>query len=340
MKEEQEVRSRVEAFKNRILPAESVLVVAHDYPDPDCLASAAGLCHLLTYWGVKNCAITHGGFVGRAENKAMISLLEINTTPFVLVDLNGYDRIIIVDALPCGGNLSLPAEVEVDAVFDHHSEPDNLPASTFAEIMPDIGATSTLIAMYLFEAGCPISMKLATGLYYGIKTDTHDMALDVRIEDLDAFQRLFKLLDHRLLARIEHPQRNMGFFVTLDKASRSFEICQDLGWIFLGRVDTPDHVAEMADLYHSFEDLECTVCAAVFEQGLFFSVRTKKNAVAGKLAKKLAEKFRGSGGGHGKTGAGRIPLGKGEYVEEVQKIKDKLKKMLSCESNWARPFSG
>ncbi|ACL06386.1 Pyrophosphatase [Desulfatibacillum aliphaticivorans] len=334
----QDFTARVEAFKQHILPARSVLIAVHDYPDPDCLASGFGLGNLLTYWGVDRWEITHGGFVGRAENRMMMQLLDIKTTPFALIDLQGFDKIIMVDSLPGGGNVSLPEDVKVHAVFDHHGEADFLPDSCFKEVHTQIGATSTLVAHYLFAAQCPLSLKLATALFYGIKTDTQDMAMDVLPEDLVAYRRLFELIEHRLLAQIEHPPRNIDFFRTLYRASASFSESAKVGLVNLGRVNTPDHVAEMADLFHSLEESEYTVSCAFYEDGLFFSIRCKKNRNAGTLAKKIAGAFGCSGGGHERAGAGRISVSKEQEEEKLEAFRKVVRKHLGIEGSQIIPL--
>ncbi|MBI9075143.1 MAG: DHH family phosphoesterase [Desulfatibacillum sp.] len=332
--------SRVEAFKQHILPARSVLIVVHDYPDPDCLASGFALGNLLTYWGVDRWEIAHGGFVGRAENRMMMKLLDIKTTPFALIDLAGFDKVIMMDSLPGGGNVSLPENVKVHAVFDHHGQADFLPESCYREVQPEIGATSTLVALYLLEAKCPISLKLATALFYGIKTDTQGMALDVMAEDLYAYRRLFELIDHRLLAQIEHPPRNIDFFKTLYQATASFSESAKVGQVYLGRVNTPDHVAEMADLFHSLDKSEYTISCAFYEESLFFSIRSKKNRNAGSLAKKIAGAFNSSGGGHEKAGAGRIPMPRDQEEECLAAFRKVVRKQMGMESSQEIPLVG
>ncbi|MDI6796292.1 MAG: DHH family phosphoesterase [Desulfatibacillaceae bacterium] len=306
--EEKGYEKKVAAFKARILPANSVLIVIHDFPDPDCLASAAGLVHLLTYWGVPTCKITYGGFVGRAENRTMVQLLEMSAVPIAFVDLSGFDRIIVADSLPGGGNVSLPPETKVDAVFDHHMDAPDADAPYFFDVRKDIGATSTLITQYLTHAGCPIPRREATALYYGIKTDTNGMGRDAFPEDLECYKRLFDLLDHQLLFKIEHPQREIEFFKGLDQALHTASIFGDTAYIYTGEVNTPDHVGEMADFFSSLKTLEWTVCAGIFREKLYFSLRCKTLETAGSTAREIARQCGGSGGGHGKIGAGQIPL--------------------------------
>jgi nanoRNase/pAp phosphatase (c-di-AMP/oligoRNAs hydrolase) len=299
---------KLEHFRRHILPTKSVLIITHDYPDPDCLASAYGVSLLLSHWGIRSPVISFGGFVGRAENRAMIRVLNIPTVPFVLTDIKDYERIILVDCFPGRGNVPLPESGKVDAVIDHHPNQPPADAPYFHDIRKEFGATSTIITKYLIEAGYPITPKLATALYYGIKTDTGDMRREGMPEDIECYRMLFDIMDHRLLSRIENPDRDEEFFRILHRAVESTYISESFGYTYLGNVSTPDYVAEMADLLHSLERLEWMVCSGVFKNHIFFSIRSKVHTTAGILAEQLAERFGGSGGGHARVAAGRIPV--------------------------------
>jgi nanoRNase/pAp phosphatase (c-di-AMP/oligoRNAs hydrolase) len=302
-------RDKLLSFKQHILPAESALIVTHDYPDPDCLASAFGVAHLLDFWGVTSSIITFGGFVGRAENRAMIRVLNIPSVPFALTEIKDYDRIIMVDSFPNKGNVSLPGNALVNAVIDHHPHEPPPDAAYFHDIRKNFGATSTIITKYLIEAGCEITPKLATALFYGIKTDTGDMMRRESVpEDIECYKLLFDIMDHRLLSRIENPDRDEEFFRIIHRAVEATYTFETFGYTYLGNVSTPDYVAEMADLFHSLERLEWMVCSGVFKNHIFFSIRAKTHATAGILAEQIAERHGGSGGGHAKVAAGRIPV--------------------------------
>jgi len=300
---------RIDEFKRHILPAKSVLIVAHDYPDPDCLAAASGLSLLLNHWGSQSTLITFGGFVGRAENRAMIRFLNIETLPVALVHKEDFDRIVVVDAIPGGGNLSLPRNAKVDAVFDHHMDEPGCGVASFCEVRKDIGATSTIVTKYLVAAGVPIPPDLATALFYGIKTDTGDMGRDVSSDDIDCYKLLFDLMDHQRLALIENPDRDVKFYRTIHEATGSAVCYGTVGYTHLGTVSSPDYIAEMADFFQSLEKLEWMVCSGVFKRSLFFSLRTKKHADAGQRAHAIGHALGGNGGGHGRIAAGRIALG-------------------------------
>jgi nanoRNase/pAp phosphatase (c-di-AMP/oligoRNAs hydrolase) len=299
---------KINAFHDRVIGAKSPLIMTHDYPDPDCIASGYGVSHLLSFWGMENSIISFGGFVGRAENRAMIRYLNIRTIPFVLLEIKDYDCIIVVDCFPGNNNVSLPAGATVNAVLDHHrvSVPENPPF--FHDVRPKIGATSTIVTEYLLGAGCPVPPKLATGLFYGIMTDTGDMGRDSSAEDLECYKILFDRMDHRLLSQIEHPDRDAEFFKVLHRATKSMAIYDTIGYVHLGQVTSPDYVGEMVDLFNSLEKIEITICSGIFKKNIFFSIRSKIRDEAGACAEKIGKALGGGGGGHGKAGAGRIPF--------------------------------
>jgi nanoRNase/pAp phosphatase (c-di-AMP/oligoRNAs hydrolase) len=300
--------AKIDAFRKEVAGASSILILTHDYPDPDCIASAFGISHLLSYWGKTNSVISFGGFVGRAENRAMIRFLNIRIVPYVLLEIKDYDCIICVDCFPGNSNVSLPGSFKVSAVFDHHRI-DNLDKyDFFHDVRSDLGATSTLVTEYLVGAKCPISPKLATGLFYGLMTDTGDMGRDAFPEDLACSRVLFGIMDQRLLAQIEHPGRDVEFFKMLHRAMKSMTIVDTVGYIDLGQIPSPDFIGEMADFFHSLEKIEITLCSGVFKKNIFFSIRCKTRDDAGYLAETIAKRLRGGGGGHGKAGAGRVPL--------------------------------
>jgi len=301
--------NKLREFREAVLPASSVLILTHDFPDPDCIASAFGLSELLSFWGVEQAIISFGGFVGRAENRAMIRYLGIRTVPLALTDTGDFDRIVLVDCYPGRGNVSLPPNVPVHAVIDHHPTAEAPPnAPFFHDIRSEYGAAATIITTYLIEAGCPISPKLATALFNGIKTDTSAMQRDATLADLECYKHLFDLMDHRLLSKIENPDREVEFFRSLQKAAENTVSHGNVGYVHLGNVTTPDSIAEMAEFFHRWEKLEWMVCTAVFKKQIFFSIRSTSDNSAGSKAERLAMQFGGSGGGHSRAAAGRIPI--------------------------------
>jgi nanoRNase/pAp phosphatase (c-di-AMP/oligoRNAs hydrolase) len=312
-------QGKLDGFREAVLPASSALILTHDYPDPDGLASAYGIAALLGFWGTDHTVISFGGFVGRAENRAMVRFLNIKAVPFALIDTDDFDRIILVDCCPGRGNVSLPPGVPVHAVIDHHQSAMPPDATFFHDIRGEYGATATVVTRYLIEAGCPIPPKLATALFNGIKTDTGGILRDAAPEDVDCYKRLFDIMDCRLLSQIENPERDAEFFRVIHAAIESATCYKNVGRVHLGPVTAPDSIAEMAEFFRCWGKLEWIICTGVFNNQIFYSIRSNASPLAGTHAERLAARFGGNGGGHAKAAAGKLPI-----VGDVEDMVDNI----------------
>ncbi len=312
----------LEKFKNSLTGSNCTLLLCHDFPDPDCLASAFGLQFLLKHWKIKS-VITYGGFIGRAENKALVQKLGIEAVPINGLDLSDFDRVVFVDTQPGSGNHSLPKSFRRDCAIDHHPirlEADKLSAY---DIAPEMGATSTLVTQYLRKKKLEINYKIATALYYGLKTDTRDLALETTPEDREVYYFLFNRVDHGLLSEIEHPNLDRDFFDAITKAFNNLETKDKNGWCFLNKISRPDIVAEMADLFIRMDDVDYIICLGFLRDVLYFSIRTREVELeAGEIAQKIVKGFKGSAGGHGQMAAGRLEFS----LESEKKLMVDLKK--------------
>jgi len=97
-----------------------LLVVAHDNPDPDAIASALGLARIAESVGIPADAC-YGGEIAHQENRAMVNLLDLSLRTFDGIDLlDDYGGVALVDHSRAGINDSLPEGHPVDIVVDHH----------------------------------------------------------------------------------------------------------------------------------------------------------------------------------------------------------------------------
>src|SRR6266849_6149072 len=69
---------RSDRFLAGLVDAGSVTFVSHVYPDPDSLGSMLGLAHLVETCLGKPTRLTRDGLISRAENRAMVQLLDLN----------------------------------------------------------------------------------------------------------------------------------------------------------------------------------------------------------------------------------------------------------------------
>ena len=66
-------RAMLPALLQAIARPGPIVILPHDNPDPDALASAATLTYLFRELGKRDATIALGGIVGRAENRAMLT---------------------------------------------------------------------------------------------------------------------------------------------------------------------------------------------------------------------------------------------------------------------------
>jgi nanoRNase/pAp phosphatase (c-di-AMP/oligoRNAs hydrolase) len=100
-----------------------VLILTHDNPDPDALASGKALSTLLKAWKVDSRMI-YSGLVARAENRAMLERLTPEWQHSRRVSkFDRYSAVALVDTQPGAGNNRLPIDHMPQIVIDHHRPP-------------------------------------------------------------------------------------------------------------------------------------------------------------------------------------------------------------------------
>src|SRR3954470_19485 len=137
-------RARVQQYQRYFSDAERVLIMLHNEPDPDAMASGLALRNVLRR--TKTTAII-GAIQGvtRPENLRMVNLLDIHVEPITPESVKDYDRVVMVDVQPhyFGGAIE-----RADLIIDHHPEQSGY-TSVFKDIRPEYGSTSTILTEHL-----------------------------------------------------------------------------------------------------------------------------------------------------------------------------------------------
>src|SRR6185312_5760334 len=162
---------RSDRFLEGLKEATTVTFVSHVHPDPDSLGSMMGLAHLVETRLGKRTRLTRDGLISRAENQAMVTLLDIDLVPIEKATWHEGDAIVMVDSQPNTGRHNLDPCVPLYAVIDHHDTPGDLDGVPFVDVRRTLGATCSLVTSYLMEQNVPLPPRLATGLLYGIETE-------------------------------------------------------------------------------------------------------------------------------------------------------------------------
>ncbi len=294
-----------------------VLIMTHDNPDPDSIASAFGLKYILKKTLGITSVIAYGGIIGRVENQSMVKLLHIDMLPLSEVSIRSYSVVALVDCQPHTGNVYLPPGVHPDIVIDHHPLRKSSEKAEFIDVRRGIGSTSTIITQYIRHLNLPVDKEVATALFYGIKSDTRDLGRQSTDIDVRLSVFLYPFTLQKKLARIEHPEKPREYYVKLYSILSNARIYGD---VVVARVDLigwPEMIGEFADELIQIEGIRWCLCYGRHNGSLIFSIRTTRPSyMAGVLAHKICHGI-GKGGGHETYAAGKIDL-----AQALKKVKD------------------
>jgi nanoRNase/pAp phosphatase (c-di-AMP/oligoRNAs hydrolase) len=307
------------------------LVLTHDNPDPDALASALILTRVLRSAFQQKVTTAYGGIIGRAENREMFKTLRLRFSHVRHLNMKRYQHFALVDTQPKSGNNQLPPRVTPDIVIDHHPVRTTTQNGPFYDIRPKYGATATILAEYLMASGVRSTHSIATALIYAIRSETQDFAREYAGPDKAIYDLFFPQANHRLLARIQSPRLPLTYFSNLHDALENLEAVDTLILTHLGPVEQPDIVPEIADLLLRMEGKTWSLCTGQFNDRLYLSIRTSNpRAEAGALMHRLLER-RGKGGGHGMIAGGWVDLSKLPAEADRRKLQKQLGLRLARE---------
>lgn len=298
---------RSERFLDVLAPFRRVVLASHVNPDPDALASMLGLEALLAHHHPgKTVVMTLEGMVARAENQAMVELLQIPLVPIEQVEFDATTALVMVDTQPRTGRRSDEA-VTPHVVLDHHETPGELEGVLFRDIRPNSGATSTMVTGYLLEQKIVPSRRVATALMYGIESEISGYPREASPSDDGALVWLFPRADKDLLARIRNPRLPQNYFATFQHALGNAFLYGDVIVAWCGEVPQPDLIAELADFFIRFERVSWVLSIGHFDEVMKLSLRS--DHIGGHCGDVLRDVVDGLGtaGGHDRRAGGAIP---------------------------------
>ena len=296
-------RLKVQQYQRFFSDADRVLILLHNDPDPDALASGLALRNLLHR--TKTTAIIgalHG--VTRPENLRMVNLLDIHVEPIRPDQIAEFERIAMVDVQPH----YFPGVVShADLVIDHHPEQPGY-SSVYKDIRTDYGSTSTILCEHLRAVDEKISERTATAMLYAIKSDTLFFNRQANRVDLDAFSYLYPLADAMLIRKMEGAEITTERLDYVLKASQQGRLVEQVFCTFLGTSPREDVIPYVADFYLQLENVKWTVVSGIVNDALVMSVRNlgySRNA--GDFVRRYFADI-GSAGGHRAMAKAVVPL--------------------------------
>lgn len=308
-----------------------IFIVTHSNPDPDTLCSALGMQYLIKKLIHKEPKILNTGQIGRAENRNLVEEVGIKFYPLEKYKFAKDDFIILLDTQVSSGTNPLSDKIIPDVIFDHHHCHKNPHKVKYFDIRPGIGATATIVYEYLEFFNVKLTKKMATALFYAIKTDTDNLSRNTTKQDVDTYHHLIKMMNARAIARIENPDLSLDYYKLISEGLQKAIIYEDIICVFLDEVRYPDYVSLIADFFLKYERANWVMVMGRYnEKQLLISLRnihTRKNA--GSIIKEIIGK-KGAGGGHTNFSGGQINIT--EMPErDISKIeKELVSKLLTA----------
>lgn len=302
-------RELLKFFEQKKDALSPLLILTHDYPDPDALASSFALAYLAKKSFNIYTRIVYGGIIGRTENQEMVKILKIPVHKFNANDFKKFSRVALIDTQPEFKNNPFPADRRATLVIDQHPFIIK-PSADCCIVDTECGATSIILAQALLLNNLDIPRKIGTALAYGILTDTFNLYRAKRADIIKIYTALLPFCDMRVLAHIQRPSRSKKFFTTVGKGIKDAMVCQKLIVSHLGWVENPDLVSQMTEFLLTYRGMRYAFCTGRYNERSHFSLRaTNPHVLAANILRDIVDDPK-QAGGHDSIAGGSFEVGK------------------------------
>lgn len=276
--------------------------------DPDAMASAMALRRIMSR-RVAVADIAKVNEIRRPDNLSMVRYLHIpmqNLSPKLA---RQYDRFAIVDSQP--SHHPNFAGLDYSIVIDHHPTSPLAPGAPeipLRDIRPEYGATTTILAEYLYNLRIMPGKLLATAMLFGIKTDTNNFERNFLDADVRVYHRLLKWSDHNLLRKIARSEYHISWLPYFTRALTDMHQINSGIYTFVGLIENPDILVFIADFLMGVHELRWAAVSGVANGKIVVIFRG--DGVGRDLGEMAAQRFGdvGSAGGHKNMARAEIPV--------------------------------
>ncbi|QLH77295.1 bifunctional oligoribonuclease/PAP phosphatase NrnA [Halosimplex rubrum] len=319
------------ALRDLLREGEAVTIVCHNNPDPDCLASALALGRIAAAAGVEEWRITYSGEISHQQNRAFVTLLDIDLErfdPAMARDRPSGSLLAFVDHSVPGRNNRVPEETPVDIVVDHH--PAEEVDARFVDHREEIGATATIFTEYVRDLDAELDEDLATALLFAIRRETLEFLRGTTRAEYEAAGYLHERADIDLLRQLASPSVTGA---TLDAIATAIEHRRTRGSVLIsnvGRTTERDALPQAADYLQTLEGVETAIVFGIVGRSIHLSGRTVDPRIH--LGDALDDAFGdvGTAGGHQDMAGGEVSLGVfADYTADDERLVDIVESVVS-----------
>lgn len=313
-------------LRRKLADLEEVAVLMHPNPDPDAMAAAIGITTLAEQVDTDATA-QYAGQIRHQENRAFQTVLDLDFDRIEHVSDLAAEAVILVDHNAARG-FAGASDILPYAVVDHH--PGEGEGEAFTDVRTDYGATSSIVAEYFRDIGArpvppdlhqsevqtnyAVPSRIATGLLYGVLTDTNHLTSGCSGADFEASSYLFAGVDEDLLDRIAHPQVSAEVLEAKARAIAGRTVRGPFAVSDVGQLSNVDAIPQAADELIKLEGVTAVVICGERNGTIYLSGRSRDDRVhmGRTLAVAVEDIPDSSAGGHARMGGGQI-----EQVEAI-----------------------
>ena len=326
-----------EAFAGVVDSLDSVAVLMHSDPDPDAMASAVAAAEIARGQNTE-ANIYYPGRIQRDENRAFETVLDLECERIERGDEIAEEAVVLVDHNRIR-ELKNDGVVDVVAVVDHH--PGDGTGERFTDVRPGIGACASIFSEYFDDLGRTpedswidphpeddtealklaeareegwLPASIATGLVYGIQTDTKNLTSGCTTADFEAVRYLYGGIDSDRLDRMANPDIDAEMLDVKARAITDRDVRPPFAISDVGTVSNSEAIPQAADELERLDSVSAVVVMGDKDGVIRLAGRSTDDRVhMGKMLGTLTDGIPlAGGGGHARMGGGRIHI---EHME-------------------------
>lgn len=293
----------------RLQQCDSLAIVNHANPDPDCIASALALEEIAINEDIYNTKLLYCGDVSHQQNRAFINLLDIPLHhPSAVPSISEYPSLALVDHSQLDPEFPHPLEFSIEIIIDHHAV-SGVSDAGFIDRRPDYGATATIVIEYFRELDFEPSTKIASALLFALHRERLDHARSPTIREYNAASFIHPYADNELIDQLYSAAYTSATLDAISEAIRRREVRGSRLVTSVERTTEADALPQAADYLLHLEGVDTVLVEGVVGDAVRISARSVDPQIH--LGEILTDAFGdvGSAGGHQDMAGAQIPLG-------------------------------
>lgn len=307
-------------FARLLGPLDSAAILMHPNPDPDAMSCALAAQSIARDVDT-DATLYYSGQIRHHENRAFQTVLDVEFERISSVGEIEEEKVLLVDHNEPRG-FEGARRVDPVAVVDHH--PGDGAGTRLTDVRTDNGACATIFAEYFRQLGhrpAPpddedaddnrtIPPRIATGLVYGIQSDTKHLTSGCSADEFDAAAFLYPGIDEDKLDRIANPDMDKESLEVKARAITGRDVRGVFAISDVGRVSNVDAIPQAADELRQLEGINAVIVLGDKNGTIQLSGRSSDDRVhMGKVIETAVRAVpMADGGGHARMGGGQIPI--------------------------------